>query len=102
MTLIAAILLACVALMLTLAWHSGAQVFAEHQRYRTFSGHVDAKIVESWLALEIDRSSIKVPANWRASAMATPCVVVEIQRKLPGVLLPTLCRELSVYGDCSS
>ena len=78
MTLIAAMVLAFAGLMLTLAWHSGAQVLQERAHYRSFTGHADSRIVESWLALQIDRDRITAPANWRAATMATPCVVVEV------------------------
>jgi hypothetical protein len=73
-TPIAAALIAASALFLTLAWEFG---LSHAPQYRHFTQRADARIVESWLALEIDVASIRVPANWRASAIASPCAVVE-------------------------
>jgi hypothetical protein len=78
MTLVAAMMLAFAGLLLTVAWHSSAQVMQQRQLYRTFTAHAEGRIVESWLALQIDPQRITVPANWRASTLATPCVVVEV------------------------
>ncbi len=79
MTLLVAVVLAMAGVFLTVAWHSGPQLLIERAQYRSFTSHADSRIVDSWLALEIDEEAIKVPANWRASAKASPCVVVEIE-----------------------
>jgi hypothetical protein len=76
-TLLAVGLLAFASLFLLLGWQFGPLVMLQAQQYRKMSRHVDARIVESWLALEFDAGSVKVPANWRASTNAAGCVVAE-------------------------
>jgi hypothetical protein len=78
MTLVAAIVLAAGGVFLSLAWQAGPQVAVRHAQYAAFTGHADATIVESWLALDIDVARIVSAGNWRASARATPCVTIEL------------------------
>jgi hypothetical protein len=78
MTLVAAIVLAAGGVFLSVAWQAGPQVAVRHAQYASFTGHADATIVESWLALDIDVARIVSANNWRASARATPCVTIEL------------------------
>ncbi len=59
------------------AWQFGPKVLVEAERYRAFTAHVDAPVRESWLALEVDTGAIRNAEFWRASALASPCAVVE-------------------------
>jgi hypothetical protein len=78
MTLVAAIVLAAGGVFLSVAWQAGPQVAVRRAQYASFTGHADATIVESWLALDIDVARIVSADNWRASARATPCVTIEL------------------------
>ena len=76
-TLVAVMMLGGAGLFLTIAWQFGPQVWIDAAHYRAFTERADAAIVESWAALALDQSSIRSPANWRASAKARRCAVVE-------------------------
>ena len=76
-TLYAVLLLAFAGMFLVLAWQFGPLVWLQAHEYRKMTGHVDARIVESWLALEFDGYDMHVPKNWRAATNAARCVVVE-------------------------
>jgi len=78
MTVVAALLIAFAALLLSLAWHMGPEVVVRHAQYAKLASSATATIADSWLALDVDIPSIKNPHNWRASTNATPCVVVEL------------------------
>jgi len=75
--LIAVGLLAFASVFLLLGWQFGPLVMLQAQHYKKMTRHVDARIVEGWLALEFDAGSVRVPANWRASTNAARCVVAE-------------------------
>ena len=77
MTLFALFFIGMASVFLTVAWMYGPQVLLQAAQYRKYTERVDARIVESWLALDLDISRIRSPAHWRASALASPCVVVE-------------------------
>ncbi|MEO8754576.1 MAG: hypothetical protein ABI624_18060 [Casimicrobiaceae bacterium] len=78
-TLMAAFVLGIAGVFLAIAWQFGPQILLQRAQYAHFTGHADGRIVESWLAVEVDTASIRIPANWRASAKASPCAVVEYQ-----------------------
>jgi len=76
-TLYAVLLLAFAGLFLVIAWQFGPLVWLQAHEYRKMTAHVDARIVESWLAVEFDGYDMHVPKNWRAATNAARCVVVE-------------------------
>ncbi len=76
-TLYAAVFLAFAGLLLMIAWQFGPLVLLRAHEYRKMTSHVDAQIVESWLALEFDGYGMRVPSNWRAATNASPCEIVE-------------------------
>jgi len=78
MTMVAALLLVFAALLLSLAWHLGPEVALRHAQYAKLTSSASARLVDSWLALDVDIPAITVPHNWRASTYATPCVAVEL------------------------
>jgi hypothetical protein len=78
MTIVAALLIAFAALLLSLAWHVGPELVVRHAQYAKLTSTAPATIVDSWLALDIDIPSIRVPHNRRASTNATPCMIVEL------------------------
>ncbi|MEO8346318.1 MAG: hypothetical protein ABI607_11550 [Betaproteobacteria bacterium] len=75
--LVAVGLMAFSSVFLLIGWQFGPLPIIEAQQYKKFTGHVDAKIVESWLALEFDSRDIPNPEFWRASTNASRCVVAE-------------------------
>jgi len=75
--LLAAGLMAFAGLFLLIGWQFGPLVLLQAKQYGQMTSHVDARIVESWLALEFDPSSVRVPEYWRASTNAARCVVAE-------------------------
>ncbi len=77
LTLLAAIVLGAAGVFLTTAWLYGPKILIDRAQYKRFTAHANARIVESWIALELEQSTVKSPRFWRASAHATPCVVVE-------------------------
>jgi len=78
LTMIAAIVLGMAGVLLTTAWLFGPKIVREHFEYSRFSGSADGRIVESWVALELDESRVRSSEFWRASAKASPCVVIEL------------------------
>ncbi|MEO6687917.1 MAG: hypothetical protein ABIS07_07800 [Dokdonella sp.] len=74
---IAAIILGFASIFLGLAWQVGPQPSIDAAHYSAFTAHVDARIVESWVALEFDPASMGTHARWRPFAKAQPCEIVE-------------------------
>ncbi len=91
MTAVAALLLAFAALMLSIAWHVGPEVVARHAQYAKLTSAAPATIVDSWLALDVDIPTIRVPHNWRASTNATPCMVVELPGEWGSARMRAFC-----------
>jgi hypothetical protein len=77
LTLVAIGVIGAAGVFLTVAWIYGPQVWVHAAQYKPFTARADARIVESWLALDIDLAGIRWPQHWRASAKASPCAVVE-------------------------
>jgi hypothetical protein len=79
MTLVAVMLIGAGAVLLVAAWQAGPEVALRHRAYGHLTASVNARVVESWVAIELDPAAVKSPDFWRASARASPCVVVEIE-----------------------
>ena len=77
MMLVGLFLLCFSAVFLFVAWQSGPQALADAARYRAYTARVDAPVIESWMALEVNPARIRNPEFWRSSAMASECAVVE-------------------------
>ena len=81
---------------LLVGWQFGPLPIIEAQQYKKFTSHVDARIVESWLALEFDTKEVRNAEFWRASTNAARCVVAEydgewgspIRRAFCGIRVP--------------
>lgn len=99
LTLVAVFLLAFAAMMLTLAWHLGPEVVVRHAEYAKLTGRAQARIVESWLALDVDIPTIRHADYWRASARASPCVVVEMQGEWSDARVRAFCGNQFVFSD---
>jgi len=76
-TLLAAGLMAFAGVFLMFGWQFGPLAMVEAQQYKKFTSHVDARIVDSWIALEFDIKDVRNPRFWRASTNAAGCVVAE-------------------------
>jgi type IV secretory pathway VirB3-like protein len=72
-----ALMIAFASVFLVVGWIAGPQVLLRAHQYAAFTGHVDARIVDSWLALEFDPSTVRNQTFWRASTQASRCVVAE-------------------------
>jgi hypothetical protein len=79
LTLFAAMLLLFAAMLLSTAWHYGPEVVLRHAQYEKLTAHAQARIVDAWLALDVDVATIRHADFWRASTFATPCVVVDLE-----------------------
>jgi len=79
MALAAVMLIAMGGLSLTAAWQAGPEVALRHRAYAHLTASAFARVVESWVAVELDPAEVKSPDFWRASARVSPCVIVEIE-----------------------
>jgi hypothetical protein len=77
--LISAVVLSAGGLFLIFAWQAGPQKALDAAHYERYTQRVTGKIIESWLAVEVNLPEIRQPKNWRASSRATPCEVVEYE-----------------------
>lgn len=75
--LIAAIVLGAAGLFLTVAWQAGPQRAITGARYAKLTARSQGRIVESWLAVELDPRAMGTKTRWRAFAKASPCAIVE-------------------------
>ena len=75
--LVAVVLLGFGAVFLSIGWLLGVKPFLEAREFAAFTGRAEGRIVESWLALEIDTARVGPGGHWRAAAKASPCAVVE-------------------------
>jgi hypothetical protein len=71
LTMIAAFVLGAAAIFLTTAWLFGPKIQLEHSQYARFTASSGGRIVESWVALELDQSRVRSSEFWRASAKAS-------------------------------
>ena len=58
LTLIACMIIAAGGLFLTLAWQIGPQVALRHHAYAKLTASATARIVESWVALELEPADV--------------------------------------------
>ena len=77
--LYAAIFLGLGAIILNVGWQQGPKRLLEASEFKTFTARADGRIVESWLAIELEPADIGEARLWRASAKASPCAVVEYE-----------------------
>jgi len=72
------------AFVLTMAWQTGPQRLLDRQSAAPYKVRKEARIVESWLALELHPEEMGTSQYWPAFARATPCVVVETEGEWAG------------------
>ena len=65
------------AIILTVGWQQGPKRWLEAREFTTFTAVAEGRVVESWLAIELEPAAIGAARRWRASAKAAPCAVVE-------------------------
>jgi hypothetical protein len=99
MTLVATMVIAAGALFLTAAWQAGPQVALRHQAYARFNATAQARVVESWVALELDPARVRSADYWRASARASPCVIVEIEGAWSASRVRAFCGNRFSFSD---
>ena len=76
-TLLAVIGIAFASVWLMAGWQFGPKVIVDRQQYRGYTGRVDARVVDRWLAVEFDPQFVRNSQRWRGEANASACVVVE-------------------------
>ncbi|HEY0783801.1 MAG TPA: hypothetical protein VGE98_15185 [Thermoanaerobaculia bacterium] len=77
--LVAAVLLGAACVFLVAAWQAVPQRIANAREYAKLTGSAPGKIVESWLALELDPGEIGSHSGWRPFSKASQCAVVEYE-----------------------
>lgn len=75
--LVAAFTLGFGAVFLSVGWLLGVKPVVDAWRFSSYTGRAEGRIVESWVALELDTRRIGPGGHWRAVAKASPCAVVE-------------------------
>jgi len=66
-------------LLLAIAWQSGPQQLLQARHFAKLTATAEARIVESWLALDVALADMKDNIRWRAFTKASPCMVVEYE-----------------------
>lgn len=84
-------LLVCAWFLLAMAWTVGVQPLLETVRYALPSATAAGRIVESWLALDLDPGDIRQDQPWPAFATTTPCTVVEYEAGTGSPLRRAFC-----------
>ena len=74
---VAATFLAIASFALVMSWHSGPQRMIYAHGAQKFTGHKDARIVESWVAVAFDPGAMGTSKHWRGFAKSSACVIVE-------------------------
>ncbi|MEP7328812.1 MAG: hypothetical protein ABI777_06335 [Betaproteobacteria bacterium] len=97
--LLAALMMSFASVFLLVGWQFGPLVMVQAHQYRQMTGRVDARIVESWLALEFDAGSVRVPEFWRASTNASRCVVAEYGGEWGAPLRRAFCGTRVPFND---
>jgi len=77
--------------VLSIAWHEGPQKYLDARKFATLTERAQARIVESWIAVELDPAQIGTSSNWRAFAKAAPCIVVEYDSGWTGATQRAFC-----------
>ncbi|MGE0356395.1 MAG: hypothetical protein AB7P08_05705 [Burkholderiales bacterium] len=74
--LAAALALGFGAILLSIGWLLGVKPVVEAWTFSSYTARAEGRIVESWVALELDTRRIGAGGHWRAVAKASPCAVV--------------------------
>jgi hypothetical protein len=85
--------------ILSFAWHEGPQKYLDARKFATLTARAESRIVESWLAVELDPSQMGPSHNWRASAKAAPCIVVEYDSGWTGPARRAFCGTRLPFHD---
>jgi hypothetical protein len=96
---IAAITLGFASVFLGLAWQVGPQPMLDAAHYSTFTAHANARIVESWVALEFDPATMGTHVHWRAFAQAQPCAIVEFAGEWDSASRRAFCGNRFAFND---
>jgi len=65
--------------VLMMAWQAGPQRLLDEREFAPYTARQDGRIVESWLALDLQLDDMGDSKYWPAFARATPCVVVQAE-----------------------
>jgi hypothetical protein len=97
--LIAAVVLGAAGLFLTIAWQAGPQRVFDAVRDSKLTARTEGRIVESWLAVELDPRDIGQKTRWRTFARATPCAVVEYRGDWGAPARRAFCGNRFTFSD---
>ena len=75
--LVAAFLLGMACVFLTAAWHFAPQRILAARDLRKLTGRTQGKIVDGWLALDLDPAKASAHSNWQPSSRVSRCAVIE-------------------------
>src|SRR5437870_12564942 len=81
---VAAAYLAIGGMVLAMDWNMGLGRLFDAKSVETYTGRQQARIVESWLALDLRIDEMGESKYWPAFARASPCVVVEAEGEWAG------------------
>ncbi len=86
-------------MFLLIGWQFGPLVILEHADYAKLTKRVEARIVESWLALEFDAKGVRNPEFWRARTEASACIVAEYDDDWGGPMRRAFCGTRVPFND---
>jgi hypothetical protein len=98
-TLLAVIGVAFASIWLLVGWQFGPKVLVDRQQYRSYTGRVDARVVDRWLAVEFDPQFVRNSQLWRGEANASACAVVEYAGDWGAPLQRSFCGTRSTFTD---
>ena len=76
--LVAGFMLMFGGVFLAMAWQIGVQPFVDSAHYASFTEHVDARVIESWAAIEFDPADMPADRlNWQPYAKIERCIVAD-------------------------
>lgn len=89
--LYAAFFLGFGAIFLGAGWEIGPQRLLDAREFASYTARAEGRIVESWVALELDPAQVGPAGFWRASAKASPCAVVAYEGDWGGATRRAFC-----------
>jgi hypothetical protein len=69
--------LAVAAFILVMGWETGPERAIAAQRAKAFTHRETGRIVESWVALDLDTARLEGVRNWPGFTRVSPCAIVE-------------------------
>src|SRR5450755_1523501 len=96
---LAAVILGGAGVFLTVAWEAGPKRMVDAARYSKLTARSEGRIVQSWLAVELDPKEMGDKSRWRAFAKATPCAIVEYNGDWAAAAKRAFCGNRFTFSD---